>query len=482
MTVELFWWFIFGVFLINTIGAVVTVFRDATRDIATVWAWLLVLIMFPVLGFTIYFFFGRKLTNRRIFDLKTQEALGIEQIVSNQARLAKAYQDDGINDEITPFIKLFLANDEAIVTRHNQVKIFTDGEAKFKQLFADLRQAQNHINIEYYTIYDDGLGQQLVKILTERAKAGVQVRVIYDLSGSGGRHDHLYAPLRAAGGHVEAFLKPRWQPISLNINNHDHRKLVIIDGNTGYVGGFNVGDQYVGKSKKFGYWRDTHLRVEGDAVLAMQSRFFMDWNATSRHEKLDFSSAFFPSVLKKGMSAMQIVSSGPDTDDNQIFEGYLRMITMARKRILIQTPYFIPNQSIIDALRVAIRAGVEVQLMIPAMPDHAFVYRATQHFAREMVVAGAKVYTYDHGFIHAKTLVIDGKIASVGTANMDIRSFTLNFEVNAFVYDHNLAAELEAIFENDLLQATELSKEYFENQSYWLKFKQNFSRLLAPIM
>lgn len=483
MSLHLFWGFLIVLVVVNTIGAVVTVFRDKTREIATVWAWLLVLILFPVIGFAVYFFFGRKLTNRRIFDLKTQEAFGIEQIVSNQARQAEEYENGNeLTDDIAPFVKLFLNNDEAIVTLHNEVEIFTDGHEKFARLFDDIRAAKHHINIEYYTIYDDKLGNELVDLLTIKAREGVQVRVVYDLSGSGGRNNKLYRRLRHAGGQVEAFLIPRWQLISLNVNNHDHRKLVIIDGNIGYIGGFNIGDQYLGNSKKFGYWRDTHLRVEGDAVLAMQSRFFMDWNATIRHEKLNFSSEFFPSATKNGASAMQIVSSGPDTEDNQIFEGYLRMISMARERIVIQSPYFIPNQSIIDALRVAVRSGIKVQIMIPDMPDHAFVYRATQHFAREMVEVGAEVYTYDNGFIHAKTMVIDGKIAAVGTANMDFRSFTLNFEVSSFMYDLKIAEQLEVIFAQDLEVSTLLTKEYFDNQSSWMKIKQNFSRLLAPIM
>ena len=208
----------------------------------------------------------------------------------------------------------------------------------------------------------------------------------------------------------------------------------------------------------------------------------MDWNATTTEEKLQFSDDYFPDNTQAGDVAMQIVSSGPESDSKQIYQGYLHMLAIARESITIQSPYFIPNQAIMDVLSVAARSGVKVRIMIPSMPDHPFVYRATEYYARAMVRAGAEVYTYDKGFLHAKTLVIDDKIVSVGSANMDIRSFALNFEVNAFMYSRRLAAEMNQIFEKDLRVSTRLTRQYFDNQSGWRKFKQMFSRLLTPIL
>jgi cardiolipin synthase len=468
--------------ILNTIAAVITVFRDKNRDITAVWAWLLVLTLFPVVGFLIYFFFGRKLSNRRIFDLRTQEAMGIDKIASNQKLLVDEVETQNEFADERAFIRLFLNNDEAILTQQNAVTTFTDGQTLFDKMFADIAAAVHHINIEFYTIYDDELGNRLIDLLTKKATEGVRVRVIFDVWGSGGRHNDMYRRLREAGGQVEGFLMPRWMPFSLRVNNHNHRKLVVVDGNIGFIGGFNIGDQYLGKKKKFGHWRDTHLRVEGDAVLAMQSRFFMDWNATTVEEKLSFSPEYFPSTPVHGNTAMQIVSSGPESDAKQIYQGYLRMISMARKEITIQSPYFIPNQAIMESLEVAARSGVKVRIMIPDKPDHAFVYRATEYYSHTLAKAGVAVYAYHNGFIHAKTMVIDGKVASVGSANMDIRSYSLNFEVNAFMYDHKMAAELTEIFDRDIAESLLLDEAYFDNQSHWTKFKQMFSRLLAPIL
>ncbi|GAK30491.1 cardiolipin synthase [Weissella oryzae SG25] len=464
--------------LLNIIAAVITVFREK-RDISSIWAWLLVLIFFPVVGFMIYFILGRKLSNKHIFNLQAQEAMGIDRIAEHQAALLSA--NDG-RSEAEAFIRLFLKNDEAIFTQANAVKIFDDGYEKFTALLFDIANAKHHINVEYFTIYDDEIGNQIINALTQSAARGVRVRVIYDMWGSHGRHKRLFKPLKDAGGQVEAFLMPWWQPFTFRINNRMHRKLVIIDGNIGYVGGFNIGDQYVGKFKKFGYWRDTHLRIAGDAVLAMQSRFFLDWNATTRKAKIDFADEYFPSPVVQGNVAMQIVSSGPDSEVKQIYQGYLQLFARAKESITIQTPYFIPKQAMLELLQLAAMAGVKVRLMIPNRPDHVFVYRATQYFARELMLAGGEVYTYEGGFLHAKVVVVDGKFASVGTANMDIRSFDLNFEVNAFMYDQTIAQDLEAQFENDLKQAKRVTEATYAAQSHWLTFKQMFSRLLAPIL
>lgn len=481
MTGELIWRIVEFIIVINVVAAIITVFREK-RDISAIWAWLLVLIMFPIVGFMAYFFLGRKLSNKHIFDLRTQEMMGIDQIAANQTALLNGRDRTDKYEEGQAFVQLFLKSDQAIFTRQNDVKIFTDGNEKFAALFEDIKNAKHHINIEYFTIYNDEIGNKLLNVLTERAQAGVRVRVIYDLWGSHGRHNRLYRELKAAGGQVEAFLMPWWMPFTFRLNNRMHRKLAVIDGNVGYIGGFNVGDQYLGKSKRFGYWRDTHLRIVGDAVLAMQSRFFLDWNATTKQEKLSFSNQYFPSIKAQGDVAMQVVSSGPDEEIKQVYQGYLQMLARARKSITIQTPYFIPKQSVLELLQIAAMSGVKVRMMIPDRPDHPFVYRATQYYARELINAGAEVYKYNHGFLHSKVVVIDGRISSVGTANMDIRSFDLNFEVNAFMYDDQIAQTLENNFDRDMETATRITEADYQAQSLWMTFKQMFSRLLSPIL
>lgn len=471
------------VVLLNTIVALYVVFHGE-REVSSVWAWLMVLITFPGLGLIIYMFLGRNLTSKKIFSLQTQEILGIDKIVENQKRLAlKTHAADQLEEE-SSFVRLFLKNDAALLTLENSVQIFTDGPDKFKQLFADIKAAKHHVNLEYFTIYDDAIGNELVDLLTQKAQAGIRVRVLYDQWGSHGRHDKMWRRLRDAGGQVIPFLSPRYVPLTFRINFRDHRKLVVIDGNVGYIGGYNVGDQYLGRSKKFGYWRDTHLRIEGDAVLAIQSRFFTDWNATTKKQQLTFSDDYFPQhqQTKKHSTAIQIVSSGPDDSNKQIQTGYLKMFATATEKIFIQTPYFIPDQAVLETLRMAAQSGVEVSLMIPAFPDHPFVYRATEWYSKQLLQAGAKIYRYDYGFMHAKMVMIDGRVSSVGSANQDIRSYTLNFEANAFIYDRDMAQQLEIIYQKDMENSTLLDAQYFETQSVWKKFVQRVSRLISPIL
>ncbi|MDR3189838.1 MAG: cardiolipin synthase [Lactobacillaceae bacterium] len=473
------------IIVMNTIAAVITIFREK-REIASIWAWFVVLIGLPIAGFVIYFFMGRKLSHKKIFSLQTQASMGIDQITRNQRTLLNELNQTQ-SREVTvaqSFIRLFLRNESAMLTEKNMVSIFTNGHDKFEQLFADIEQAKHHVNLEYFTIYDDEIGNALIDLLTKKVQQGVRVRVIYDMFGSHGRHDKLYRRLRHAGGQVVAFMAPTFILATFRANFRLHRKLAIIDGSVGYIGGFNVGDQYLGRDAKFGPWRDTHLRIEGDAVLAMQSRFFTDWNATVKkaEKKIAFAPEYFPKTNVHGNTAMQIVTSGPDTDDAQIQQGYLKMIASARESISMQSPYFIPDTSIFKMLRTAALSGIRVRLMIPNKPDHPFVYRATEFYAQDLIDAGVEVYRYDEGFLHAKVMIIDGFIASVGSANLDIRSFGLNFESNAFMYDYKVAQKLETIFEADMQNATLLTEEYFASQSRWMRFKQYFSRLLSPIL
>lgn len=297
--------------------------------------------------------------------------------------------------------------------------------------------------------------------------------------------------LEELGGEAQAFIaaaKAYFQTPRLNY--HLHRKLAIIDGKIGYIGGFNIGDQYLGEDPKFGYWRDTHLRVVGQATMMMTVRFAMDWNTTCRKthkKKIDLEKEFKNFELVAPDSdpdevPMQIVSSGPDNENYSIRRGYESIISSARKYVYIQSPYLIPEDSVLEALVIAARSGIDVRIMIPCMPDHPFVYRATEYYAKYLVNNGVKVYKYDNGFIHSKTMVSGSNIASVGSANMDYRSFRLNFEVNAFAYNEKLTAQLKQDFENDMKKSMLLTPEYFANQSKWRKFKQYFSRLLSPIL
>lgn len=451
------------------------------RDISAAWAWLFVMLLLPGIGFIIYLFFGWKLNQRQIFDLKAQKRLGISDMAEYQKRNPKNKPTLDTNLE-NDLVQMFLNTDNAILTTKNDLKIFTDGHEKFNSLFEDLKKAKHHINIEYFTIYDDQLGKKLRKILVQKAREGVQVRVLYDLFGSKGSKQKFFKELIQAGGEVTPFMKSKLGYYSFRINFRNHRKIVVIDGSVGYIGGFNIGDQYLGRNKRFGNWRDTHLRLEGSVVLQLQSRFFMDWNASAKRQKVQFSLDYFPQSNVQNNVPMQIVSSGPENDVQKIKQGYIKMIMGAKHSIWIETPYFIPDDALMEALLIAIRSGIEVRIVIPQMPDHPFVYRATEYYVQQLLKAGARIYSYQNGFMHAKTIVVDNMITSVGSANWDIRSFKLNFEANAFMYDPKVAEQIIATIKNDLKDARELDEEYFKQQSSWKKFRQLASRLISPIL
>ena len=318
--------------------------------------------------------------------------------------------------------------------------------------------------------------------LEKKAEEGIEVKMLYDDMGSRDLRKKDLKKFRQKGGHAESFFPSKLPLINLRMNNRNHRKIVVIDGTIGYVGGFNVGDEYLGKSKKFGYWRDTHLRIKGDAVNALQLRFILDWNSQSTRDNLTYESRYFPDVDSGGTIGIQIASSGPDEDWEQIKYGYLKMISSAKESIYIQSPYFIPDQAFLDSIKIAALGGVDVNIMVPNKRDHPFVYWATLKNVASLLEAGVNVYHYDNGFLHSKTLVIDDEVASVGTANMDNRSFTLNFEVNAFIYDEGVARSLKQAFINDMKLSNKLTSEAYAKRNMLVKFKEGISQLLSPIL
>lgn len=469
--------------LINILLAITVIFLER-KDPTSTWAWVLVLTFLPLLGFLLYLLFGRRLRQKHLFRWDGQKYIGIEKLVN--------YQMDAIHqdkfefriknaDKYDDLIYMHLRNNEAVLTQDNAIQIFDDGNEKFAQLLRDIEQAKEHIHIQYYIFRLDGLGTKIVDALIAKAKQSVKVRILYDEMGSRGVKKRHFNALLEAGGEVEVFFPSIMPLINPRLNFRNHRKLVIVDGRIGYIGGFNVGDEYLGLKKKFGYWRDTHLRIEGSSVHPLQSRFLLDWNQAAHH-KTKYSESFFPAIPKKGDAGVQIVSSGPDEDWEQIKDGYLKLINKAQRYVYIQTPYFIPDISFFDAVKIAALSGIDVRIMIPNKPDHMFVYWATYSYVGQLLQAGAKIYIYEKGFIHAKMIVIDDEASTVGTANIDVRSFKLNFEVNAFIYDNAISHELAEIFEKDILDSTALTLDIYNNRSNLIKFKESLSRLISPIL
>lgn len=470
--------------ILNILLAIALIFLER-RDATSTWAWLMVLFFIPFFGFFIYLMFGRRLREKHLFRWEGRNKIGIDKLID--------YQTTSIENNTLTFrqpemekyndmIYLHLRNNDAVLTQDNDIEIFNNGNAKFAALLEDLERAQDHIHIQYYIFRLDDLGKEILEVLIQKAKEGVEVRLLFDDMGSRGVYKRHFHELTRHGGKVEAFFPSILPLINTRLNYRNHRKIVVIDGKIGYLGGFNVGDEYLGKSKKFGYWRDTHLRIEGSAVHPIQTRFILDWNQAAPNEDIEYADKYFPPIPIKGNVGMQIVSSGPDSEWEQIKDGYLKMIFRAKKYIYIQSPYFIPDISFLDALRIACLSGVDVRIMIPNKPDHIFVYWATYSNVGHLLKAGAKIYIYENGFLHAKKIVIDDEVATVGTANIDVRSFKLNFEVNAFIYDHNTSHKLAELFEQDLLQSTELTLEIYNERSLVIRLKESVANLISPIL
>lgn len=479
------------IIFINAALAVITVFRQE-RDIAATWAWLLVLIFLPIVGFLIYAFFGRRLPKSKLLRLTGSAKKQVRNRINQQKKKLGNFAESAnpnhrIVNESQGLVKLFMNSGLVPLFSHNEIETFTEGNAFFNQLILDLKNAQESINLEFYTFYADEIGKEILSVLVKKAQAGIDVRVIYDAWGSIGTNQKFFQPLIDAGGRAFPFLHNKLNLIDMRVNFRDHHKLAIIDGQYGYIGGFNIGDQYLGRKKKFGNWKDCMIRIHGEGVYGLQSRFLLDWNGTDVTSKVNPNDViqdekYYPKMKTNGHAIMQIVSSGPESQIERIKMGYIKLIEMAQDSIKIATPYLIPDESVLNALKIASFSGVNIEIITPNMPDHAFVYRATQYYARQLTRYGVKVYAYGDGFMHSKTMVVDGKICSIGSANLDYRSFELNFECNAFVYDQKLAQQMEKIHAENVQKSVLQTEKLFKEQSRWLDFKQHFSRLLSPLL
>lgn len=470
-------------FVLNIFLAIAVIFLER-KNPASTWAWIMVLVLLPNIGFVLYLLFSQNLSRKKIFKFKEEEEILINEFRDKEISMLQSneihFNDDSIS-KYQDMIYMNLISGNAFFTQDNEIEIFTDGNVKFDHLIKSIEEAKDHIHMVYYIIKNDSISKRIIKALIKKAKEGVEVRLLYDEVGSRLISRKLLRELKSAGGQAAAFFPSRIPLINFKMNYRNHRKLAIVDGEYGFIGGFNIGDEYLGLNKKMGYWRDTHLRIRGSAVQEIQIRFMLDWRHASR-EEIDGLNKYYPSIESDGNSGVQIVSSGPDSEQEEIKYGYIKMINSAKESIYVQTPYFIPDDSILEALKIAALSGVDVRIMVPNKPDHIFVYWATYSYIGELIKAGARAYIYEKGFLHAKTFVIDGEIASVGTANVDIRSFKLNFEVNAFVYDSAVASELKTIFEKDIEDSKEITKKIYSQRPLIIKFKESISRLLSPIL
>ncbi|WP_071131580.1 cardiolipin synthase [Enterococcus timonensis] len=478
--------FIFLLF-INTVASVVTVFRKP-RSIQSVLAWMIALVFLPGIGFILYAFCGRGIDQESILKLTPEDVHDIELIelkVEQDALDFSGWVIPPLDSNGQKLVRYLDKTQQSPFTQGNEVELFTDGKKKFDGLIADILNAKETIHIEYYSIYNDRLGNRVMTALVQMAAKGVKVRLIYDPWGSKGANKRWFKPLITLGGEVAPFVTSKNILLKSRLNYHLHRKIVVIDGKISWTGGFNIADQYIGENSKFGYWRDSHARIVGPASFTLQEIFIRDWNAScEKQQMIHYQDHFFqlPEKSQRGPYSMQIVSDGPDSFEDILKGAIIRMSSDSERRIWIQTPYLIPDDSMITTLLIAARSDIDVRIMIPQMPDHPFIYRATQYYANYLTRLGVKIYIYNNGFLHSKTCMVDDNLSSIGSMNQDIRSYSLNFEVQAFIYSEELNHQFEQIFLADMENCTLLTEEMIQNQSRWLRFKQNFSRLLSPIL
>ena len=479
-----------SIYIINFIVILILIFKEK-RSIETIVAWTAVLTILPAGGFILYMLVGRGVAKDNMFKMKEKEDKIIKENISKTKDILKysSLHDENLKNNIDMIDALTNSNN-AHYTNNNSVNIYDCSKDFFDSLLFELKNAKKYINIQFYIFKDDDIGSQIIDILIEKAKSGVEVRLLYDSVGSRLLSDKTLIKLKNSGVKTGAFFPSLLKIVNFNLNYRNHRKIVVIDGNVAFVGGNNIGDEYLGKDPKFGEWRDTHLRLTGGSVFDLNTRFILDWRYTTK-ENLDLDKYFNgykeSNIYYNDSSnnvGIQIVSSGPDiTELDEIKYGYIKMIQKARKYIYIQSPYLILDRTLIDSLKIACLSGVDVRIMIPSKPDHPFVYWASCSYAGELLKFGAKIYTYgDDAFLHAKTIVIDDSICSIGTANMDTRSFELNFEVNAFIYSDKIAKEQRKEFERDLLKCEGLEIEEYSKRSSMVKVKESIAKLFSGIL
>ncbi len=465
--------------IINSIVLIAVIILERRSPEKTI-AWFLVFIVLPPLGILLYIFIGR---NWKKHKLNNSFSRFTKQVVDN-------FIEKTNYTEFKPLLELLANNSDSPVFANNDIELYNNGTEKFNALKAELQKAEHHIHMEYFIVKDDQIGNEIKEILIKKAMEGVHVIFILDKVGSIKLKRAYARDLKAAGVELvyySYFLAPILRIFNTQINYRNHRKIVVIDGKVGFLGGMNIGDEYLGKGK-LGFWRDTHIKVKGDFVLGLQAVFLNDYLHIKRSNGshslfVDEVDKYCPDVVGEGNKIMQLVHSGPDSEYPSIMQCVLKMISMAKKSICIATPYFVPTESLQEALKVAALGGVDIRILFPGKYDHYTVYQASQTYLRELSKYGVKIYFYDkNAFVHSKVITIDGEISSVGTANMDIRSYMLNYEVNTVIYDADFTRQLEESFMMDIQRSIEIDEKYFDNLPLHMKFIQSIARVVSYLL
>lgn len=467
---------LYGITTIAIIGVVVSENRNPVKTLA----WVTVLVLLPVGGIILYLFFGRSLRHVRMISRKKRLRLTNRDDIKHLMRTRKVVHYDTSQSERQQMINLVNSIQGSPYLENNEVQIFTNGKDKFDAFKKDLIEAKRYIHIQYYIIENDKIGNEIAEILKEKVREGVKVRVLYDHVGSFHFDMSYFKKLRKAGADVFPFMKITFPEFANRINWRNHRKIVVIDGKVGYIGGMNIADRYI-DGGKMGHWRDTHLRVTGDIVAALQVSFAIDWNFMKR-ELIEETVETIPPGSIKNPVAMQLVTSGPTSQWVNMAFVFQKAIDSARKCVYIQTPYFLPSDSLLKALQVAALSKVDVRLMIPRKPDSILLRYASYSYVKQCLTAGIKIYFYEPGMLHSKVVVIDDDFVTAGSTNFDFRSFEHNFEGNVLLYSKEFNKRMCDVMLEDMKHCTRINLRTWRKRSVWQKAFESIVRLFGPLL
>lgn len=468
------WWslsILYGVIILGVIAVVISENRNPVKSLA----WVTVLLVVPAVGLVLYIFFGRNIQNKHIISRRNRRRLkrleNRSKINENQIKL---YPD------LAQHVRLVNALQGSAFYEGNHIRLYNNGTDKFRDLLEDIRNARQYINIEYYIISDDKIGTELADALIEKAKEGVKVRMIYDSVGSFKTSGRYFKRLQQAGIEAYPFFKVAFPPFGTRVNWRNHRKIVVIDGKIGYIGGMNVADRYVDGGKQFPLWRDLHLRLTGPGVAALQQSFAVDWNFMG-HPLLE-DVPLTDRYTDEDASGIQLLTGGPVNQWMNLTLMFQRAISSARKQVYLQTPYFLPTEGLLHALQVASLSKVDVRIMLPRRSDSDMLRWASFSYIQECLRAGIKVYLYERGMLHSKAIIIDDDFSTVGSTNFDFRSFEHNFEANLLVYGKEFTQRLTRQFLDDQKDCVRINPALWRQRPYSEKALESFMRLFAPIL
>ena len=460
-------------YCITIVGLVLLILLENRNPLKTI-PWVIVLLFVPGIGLIFYYFFGRD--NRRLRIISRR----IYKRFRKQIKFENQPQDLSVVPEnYQPLAQLLNNSTYSAIFSGSEISVFTNGKDKFEALLEDISNACHHIHLQYYIFQDDKAGQRVKKALIEKAREGIIIRVLYDDVGSWSTKNSFFEEMKSEGIEIYPFLKVVFPILTSKVNYRNHRKIVIIDGKTGYTGGMNIADRYV-DGNKLGMWRDSHFRITGPGVYGLQASFLLDWYSICN--KLINGKEYYPVLKELSDMRMQIVMSGPTSRWRTLMQAFIFCISNAKKYIYIQTPYFLPTEALNQALQMAALGGIDVRLMIPERSDTRSAQMATFSYLDKMLKSGVRVYLYNKGFLHSKTLLVDDFLACFGSSNFDFRSFEHNFEINAFVYQKDFAVKMKEFFINDICNCEEITYSKWRKRPITKRLTESFMRLFAPLL